>query len=173
MNKPLLFALSMAVACGGIATTVAAQQGPIYVMPKVAWMNPDIGGFDDALNLGVALGYDFSTTTNGVWSVEGEFTTTVSDGNVVGGGDWDVDTLAGYGTYRSSGDLYWKGKAGFQRFDIKRAGGTAGPIPTSKDTEFAVGIGGGFRMDRGAGLEIEYAHSSELAYLSAGYYWRF
>src|SRR5687768_7671536 len=151
-------------------TTAKAQQNPLYFSGKVGIMDADISGFDNAMNIGVVAGYDlYVDQMMGTFSVEGEFTTTLSDGDITGGGDWDVDTLAVFGTYRSPGDLYFKGKLGYLDQDIKRVGGTTTTIPNADSSDFAYGVGGGWRLDRASSLELEYTVASdELTFISIG-----
>jgi outer membrane immunogenic protein len=174
MTKRLVFATALA---GCLAAPAAMAQGtsPLHFGAKVGVLDPDIGGFDDALNLGVQVGYDLFSDSRGTLSVEGEFTTTLSDGDVAGGGEWDADTLAAYGAFRTAGDVYLKAKAGFLDQDIKRAGGSGGAVITNgDDSGFAFGVGGGWRTNRNAAFELEYTvMSDELTFLSLGYVTRF
>lgn len=175
MKKSVYAMVGFLSICTAAPSAMAQQvEDPLYLIGKVGFMDADIGGFDSATNIGVAVGYDLYRLTTGIVSVEGELTTTIVDGDIDGGGDWDVDTLAAYGVYRSLGEIYFKGKAGVHRQDIKRAGGTVGPIPDAKDTTFAVGIGGGWRIDRASAFEVEYtAGSDDLDFISLGYVFRF
>lgn len=166
--KTLMYFLAVFLLVG--ATAANAQQNPLYFTGKVGVMDADISGFDNAMNIGVTVGYDLYTDPmGGIVSAEGELTTTISDGDVTGGGDWDADTLAVFGTYRSAGDLYFKGKLGYLDQDIKQAGSTAA-IPNADGSGFAYGLGGGWRMDRASSLELEYTVASdELTFISVGY----
>jgi hypothetical protein len=175
--KKRMYVMAGLLAASATATTAMAQppQNPLYVAGKIGVMDARFSGFGNATNLGIAVGYDFFTEFNGIWSAEGEFTTTIADGKVPGGGDWDVDTLAAYATYRTLGEFYLKAKAGVQRQDIKRAGGDLTiEIPDAKDTTFAFGIGGGFQLDRTSGFEVEVTRlSSQLRFMSVSYVMRF
>jgi hypothetical protein len=150
-------------------------ENPLYFTVKGGIVDPDFGGFDNAVNAGVGIGYDLYADRIGRWSVEGEFTTTISDGEVSGGGDWDADTLALFGVYRGPtfepGNFYFKGKIGVLDQDIKRAGGAPGTtIPNADDTAAAFGVGAGWRTDRASALEVEYTiMSDELNFFSVGY----
>ena len=176
MKHVIAFLVSGALMLG--ITTAHAQgasEGPLYFMVKGGIMDPDIRGFDNATNVGAGIGYDLYADRMGRWSVEAEFTTTVSDGDLNGGGDWDAETFAVFGTYRGPtldpGSLYFKGKVGFLNQDIKRAGGDPTlTIPNADDGGAAFGVGAGWRMDRAAALELEYTlMSGELNFFSLGY----
>lgn len=173
-SKSLYLAVGALAGCL-LASTAEAQrsQYPLYVEAKIGFMDLDVSGFDEAINLGVVLGYELYSHSAGMFSAEGEFTTTLSDGDTPGGGEWDVDTLAVFGVFRTSGNIYAKARAGFLDQDIKRAGGT-GTIPDADDSGFAYGIGGGWRINPTSAVEVEYtAASDDLNFISAGYHMRF
>jgi hypothetical protein len=175
MNKRICLLAGVLSVCVAAPAAMAQQRvtsNPLYISGKVGFLDADLGGFDNAINIGVMVGYDLYQFPVGTVSVEGEFTTTLADGDIDGGGEWDADTLAAYGVYRSLGEFYFKGKAGVHRQDIKSDSG--GPIPDAEDTTLAFGVGGGWRMDRNSGIEVEYtAGSDELDFVSVGYVIRF
>lgn len=154
----------LGVVLAGAGSTAAAQD--IYFGVKGGLMDADIGGFDNAVNIGALIGYDIPGVKQlgGTVSVEGEFTASAIKGDVTGGGDWDVTTFAGYGAYRSEGPLYLKGKAGlaYQRINATGLAGDA------KDTAFSWGIGGGMRMGEGR-VELEYTWLDDLNFFSVAY----
>ena len=125
-------------------------------------------GFGDATNAGVLFGYQFDRPVglDGTASVEFEFTTTTSDGNVQGTsaqfgrqGKWDVDTLAVYFAYRTPGTVYFKGKAGLLQSDISVS--IPGSPFSNDDTSVAFGAGLGVRlMENKANIEFEYTGST-------------
>lgn len=169
-----------ALLAGLLAAPMAMAQGtrggtsPLYFGAEVGMLDADIGGFDDAINAGLIVGYDLFSDSRGALSVEGEFTTTLSDGDITGGGEWDAETLAAYAAFRTAGELYVKAKAGFLDQDIKRAGGAGATITNGDDSGFAFGVGGGWQLKRDAAFELEYTvMSDELTFLSLGYVTRF
>lgn len=172
MRKKRIYLLIGALAGCLASTAVTAQESPLYLGAKAAWMDVDAPGFDEAVNIGALVGYDLVRETYGVLSIEGEITTTLSDGDRAGGGDWDADTLAVYGAFRTLGDVYGKLRAGFLDQDIKFTGG--GSFAGSDDSGFAWGLGGGFRLSPTSALELEYTDGSEdLSFLSLAYLLRF
>jgi hypothetical protein len=157
-----------------VTSPVPAKTNPMYFSVKAGLMDADISGFDAAINLGAAAGYDLFTGPMGTWSIEGELTTTASDGDVTGGGEWDADTLALYGVFRTVGEKYLKARAGFFSQDIKRAGGSAGTLSGADDRGYAFGVAGGVNMTSTSSLELAYtAGTEDLSFLSLDYVFRF
>lgn len=159
--------LLLAFLLGLASVTAVAQEGDgLYYGIKGGFMDSDQGQLDTAFNLGALLGYNIPGVRQlpGLVGIEGEFTLSAIKGDVSGGGDWDVQTLAGYGVYRSGGPLYFKGKAGIahQRINIEGVPGD------QKDTSFSFGIGGGLKMGEGR-VEVEYNWLEDLNFISVGY----
>jgi len=107
-------------------------------------------GFDNAVNVGLVLGYEFMGIGIGDIAIEGAFTTSVRDGDLLGNNNWNVDTLSGFGVFRSSGPIYLKAKAGFTNWDLEAAGVSA------DGTDFSWGLGLGFSFSLGQ-IEFEYS----------------
>ena len=103
-----------------IAASYSAQAEGLYIGPSAGLMDADFDGFDDATNAGVLIGYDIFTKEIFSVSLEGELTTTVSDGDVnysAGSGDWDIDTQAAYLAARLGERLYMKVRYGVSLLD--------------------------------------------------------
>ena len=64
------------------AAGCAVQADGFYMGASAGIMDADVGGFDEATNAGVLVGYDVYTKEIFSVSLEGELTTTVSDGDV-------------------------------------------------------------------------------------------
>lgn len=155
-------------------TTAGAADAPLYFGVKGILADWDAPGFDEAYNVGLNVGYELLQESWGTVAVEGEYTTTISDGEIGGGGEWDADTLAAYGVYRSLGDIYAKGKAGFLDQDVKRSGTGGGTVANGDESGFSFGAGVGFRLTRGSAIEAEYTVASDdLTFISVGYVTRF
>lgn len=153
-----------------ITSPTVADEPPFYFEAKVGSMDADFSGFDPAFNVGVVVGYDLNFGQTGTLSAEGEYTATLSDGDIDRGGEWDANTFAVYGVYRMAGNLYGKAKAGFLDQDIKRAGGTAPALVNADESGFSFGIGAGWLTGRDSRIEAEYAVlSDELSFISLGY----
>lgn len=159
-----------------VAAPALAQENPVYFGIKAGQMNPDADGFDDASNIGFIFGYNLFQDANGTLALEAEYTRNLSEGDVaIGGarGAWKIETLAGYGAYRTAGDVYVKAKAGILREDAKVSIGGGG-ISSGKDSGFSFGAGVGVRFNRKVGLEIEYTVINEdVGFLSLGYFTHF
>ena len=103
-----------------LAATAVQAEG-WYLGASAGVMNNDVSGFDEATNVGALLGYDLYTREIFAVSLEGELTTTVSDGDVsIGGrsGDWNIDTQAAYVAARLGERFYIKVRYGVIREDV-------------------------------------------------------
>lgn len=100
---------------------VAARADGWYLGASAGVVNTNSNGFDDATNAGLLIGYDVYTKDIFATSIETEFTTSVSDGNVkISGtkGSWDVDTQAAYVAFRLGEKFYIKTRFGVLRSEI-------------------------------------------------------
>ncbi|MBB3059842.1 outer membrane beta-barrel protein [Microbulbifer rhizosphaerae] len=132
---------ALALACSSAAN---AEGG--YFGGTAGLMTIDRSNFDDPFNLGLRAGYTFASG----WGFEGEYTNSIISGEADAfSGDIDVDiqTLAFYGTYRSHGNIYFKGRAGILHEDIDFFG---------DDTGISLGAGVGFNFGPNTNVELEY-----------------
>lgn len=149
--------------------TSAVEPGKFYFGVKGGLMMPDTGTLEDVINVGANLGYNFpkmNLPLNGTIAAEGEVTLSAMQGDVLGGGDWDLQTIGGYGVFRAGDAFYVKGKAGIahQRFNIELAGVDA----NDKDTDISLGAGLGMRIQESR-IEVEYTWFGDINFLSVGY----
>lgn len=96
-------------------------------------------------------GLVFSVNLVGMFGLEFEGNTTVSDGGYQFVGnefDYSVTQYGAYGVLRSPGSVYFKGKAGYVRNDFDFG------FASDTDDDVAYGVGIGF-----SGLELEYTRS--------------
>jgi len=145
---------------------VHAEPGP-YFGAKGGFMDADAGGHDKALAAGGIIGYRFFDDNRGSGSLEVDLSTTLKDGDIDGGGDWDAMVLGAYFAYRSVGEVYFKGKVGFADQDVDGTGSV------EDDTNVSFGIGGGWQINRKAALEVEYTVYDDLSFFSVGFITRF
>lgn len=122
----------------------SAKAAGFYLGASTGIMDANIGGFDDAVNAGVLAGYDVYTKEIFAVSLEAEFTTTVSDGDVEfhgSRGDWDIDTQAAYIAARLGQRAYLKVRYGVVRNDVsvKVAGFNSSESDTSGSWGGALG----------------------------------
>ncbi|HYM48235.1 MAG TPA: outer membrane beta-barrel protein [Burkholderiaceae bacterium] len=154
-----LFALAL-------AAPAQAENAPYFGF-KAGFMDADAGGHDNPFNAGGVFGYRFFEDATGSGAVEGEGTITLKDGELQGGGDWDIATIGVYFAYRTAGEVYLKGKAGFAQQNI---GGT-GAVPD--DTGLSFGFGVGWKPTRKAGVELEFTLFDDVDFLSIGFFTNF
>lgn len=126
--------------CAFSVSAIADEKGSFSLGVKLGQMDVDVDGADGNSATGLNLGYALSEN----WALELEI---IQGGfEVTGFGDFDIDTMAIYGTYRSSGDGYFLGKVGYLNEDIE---GTS-------DSGASFGIGGGYRFTDAFAVEAEY-----------------
>ncbi len=145
------------------AVPAQATENTPYFGFKAGWMDADASGHDNALNIGGVFGYKFFQEPHGSGALEGEVTTTLKDGDMSGGGDWDVGTIAIYFAYRTAGEVFLKAKAGVADQNV---GGTSA-LPD--DTGLVFGFGVGWQATRKASLEFEYTIFDDINFVSIGY----
>jgi len=115
---------------------------------------------NDDISYGVVGGYKLTSQ----FAIELEYTTIETDTEVVNycksgscskiRGDIEVDTYALYGVYRTSGDLYFKARAGYlyEEVSLVFLGDT---FDTKHEREFTASIGGGIKLNL-VNIEAEY-----------------
>ena len=153
----------------GLSGPVLAAGNPFYVGVKGGTMMVDLSEYDDASSLGVLLGYRITDDSSGSVAVEAEFTNSSSSDITVLGktGNWDINTFAGYLTYRTPGNLYLKGKIGFLNEDINV--NIVGANISGSDSGLSIGVGGGWKLGTNAALELEYTViEQDINFLSLG-----
>ncbi|VUD56719.1 hypothetical protein TDB9533_02364 [Thalassocella blandensis] len=106
---------------------------------------------DDGSGFGIQLGYKVNDNI----AVEFEYLSTSLDvefstDTLSASDSLDVDTMAIYGVYRTSGDFYFLGKAGLLSEDV------SGPGESGSDTGLSFGIGGGATINEMLSVEAEY-----------------
>ncbi len=134
-----------------------------YFGVKAGLVIVDEDGLTDATNLGLNIGFPISTNM----AFEGELTTTILEGDVDLGFttlNWDVTTLAGYFTYRTSSSPYFKLKAGILYEDV-----SIGSFSES-DTGLSFGAGVGWNLSKTSKLELEMTIiEADLTFFSIGF----
>ena len=168
MRKQLCVATALVILFLVASPLAAANQ--FYVGFKGGLMKPDAGGYDDAVNGAVLLGFEFLDLDVGSIAIEGEYTDTVSEGDATFGGihgEWEIETYAIYGVFRTRGTLFFKGKIGYLHEDVSSTVGGFGA--TGSDSGLSLGIGAGLRIGNHGSIELEYTIIEEdVDYLSVG-----
>lgn len=145
----LLLAANSAMAAG---ITFGAKSGPMQL---------DTDGVEDPINAGVAVGYEFGIVLGDI-GLEGEFTTTVKEGEL-GIQRLKLDTAGAYVTYRSPGFIYLKGRAGYVGWDAD-----FNQNGTDDDTGASYGAGLGFNL-KIVKFELEYTKiDDDIDFISLG-----
>lgn len=139
MKGYFIYLLVMLAIC-----STSANAGGFYLGASAGIVDVDVSGFDDAVNAGILAGYDVYTREVLAVSLEAEFTTTISDGDVkIQGykGDWDVDTQAAYIALRGGERAYIKVRYGVVHNDVtvKVAGFKRSESDTSGSWSGAIG----------------------------------
>lgn len=136
-----------------VGSSAAYAEGG-YWGGTVGLMDIDLPHADNPINIGLRGGY---TLPSG-WGFEGEYTNSLvsGDANVFSNDvDVDIQTLAGYGTYRTFGDIYFKGRLGLLYEDVD-----FGPY-SDDDTGISLGGGVGFNFGPNTNVELEYTMIEE------------
>ncbi|MEX2962965.1 outer membrane beta-barrel protein [Microbulbifer sp. 2201CG32-9] len=138
-----------ALALSLTSAAAMAQQGGAYWGVTAGIMDIDLGNADSPFNVGLRGGF---TSPSG-WGFEAEYTNSLVSGEADlfrGPADVDIQTLAGYGTYRSHGDIYFKGRLGLLFEDVS--------IGSASDNDTGISLGGGvgFNISPNTNLELEY-----------------
>jgi len=144
----------------GMFASGQALAGDLYFGVKTGPMIMDSSAVKtDPTNVGVLIGYELGVVL-GDLALEGELTTSTSDGEFRGGSKFDLDTVAAYLAFRSAGPFYFKAKGGFLQVDRN----------ASSDTGASYGIGVGLGIGI-AQVELEYTQTAvdpDLAFVSIG-----
>ena len=154
--KRIFLALVMTALFISSSSVVKADER--YMGVKTGFFLIDARGVDDVIPVGIVYGRNMTKVNPNFW-LEGEFNFGLLGGDVPGGGDLDIWTIAAYGAYRYplSDTSYLKGKAGllYQDSDF------------DDDINLSVGIGGGFQIDKKLSLEGEFTIiESDVNFLS-------
>ncbi len=161
------FYCTSVVALGSLLAMPSYAQSPWYLGLKAGWMELDAPSTDDATNLGLYGGYTLMEDTNGQFAIEGEYTRSISDGEI-GRSGWDIETLSAFGAYRTAGPWFLKLKAGWTDADL--SAGSGGRRFSDSETDFSFGAGGGVRLGNKAAFELEYTViEDDVNFFSIGY----
>ena len=94
---------------------------------------------------------------------EAELGLGIIDGEVGNNNDWNINSIAGYGVYRTSGDIHLKAKLGVSYWDDD----------FDDDVNLTAGIGLGFRAGNGL-IDVEYTQiNPDTDYITVGYIFNF
>lgn len=157
------------------AVSISHAAGGFYLGPSVGFMDADVGGFDEATNAGLLLGYDLFSKELFHVSAETEFTTTVSDGDLEAfgqKGDWDIDTRAVYLAARVGETVYIKVRYGAAWSDV--SGRVAGFSVSNSDSSVSWGGALGWNLNQHWAVQLDGTRiDSDVNYWNLGVNYHF
>lgn len=153
MKKILMtFGLTAAMLC---SAAMAQTTNGLMFGGTVGFAKPHGPDNDAAKIIGGRLGQKIQ----GNVSWEADLNLGIDDGKIGANRDWNINSLAAYGVYRTDGDVHLKAKLGVAYWDDD----------LDDDTSLSAGIGVGFRIGRGI-LDVEYTQiNSYVDYITVGY----
>jgi hypothetical protein len=145
---------------GALAATQAAAQDNRMTQclsfgGTVGFFKPHGSDNESGMTIGGRLAKQFENS----FSAEADLNLGVVDGELGTNHDYNINSLAAYGVWRSSGDIHFKGKLGVSYWDDD----------LDNDFSLAAGAGVGFRMGGGV-LDVEYTQINDYVdYITVGY----
>lgn len=152
--KKLLMAFGLIAAMLSSAAMAQSTTGLIFG-GTVGFTKPHGSNNDSGMTIGGRLGKPIQ----GNFSWEADLNLGIVDGEIGANHDYNINSAAAYGVYRTDGDIHLKAKLGVAYWDDD----------FDHDTSLSAGIGIGFRMGRGI-LDVEYTQiNSYVDYITVGY----
>jgi outer membrane immunogenic protein len=134
---------------------MAQSTEPLVFGGKVGFMKPH-GSENDS---GVSIGATMGKRIQGNFHWEADLMLGLIDGEIGRNRDYSINSIAGYGVWRSNGDVHFKGKAGVGYWDDD----------FDDDINLTMGVGIGINMGRGV-LDVEYTQINDYVdYITVGY----
>ena len=150
--------LLLVIAAGAalISSNAFAQStGQLMFGGKAGFAKPHGSSNDAGFNISGVLSKQIQD--NFYW--EAELSLNIIDGEVGRNTDWGVKSIAGYGVYRTDGNVHLKAKLGVSYWDDDY----------DDDTNLTAGIGLGIRAGRGV-IDVEYTQiNPRTDYITVGY----
>lgn len=152
--KKFLVAFGLIAAMLSSAAMAQSAKGLMFG-GTVGFTKPHGSGNDSGVTIGGRLGQPIQ----GNVSWEADLNLGIIDGELGNDNDWNINSVAAYGVYRTEGDIHLKAKLGVSYWDDD----------LDHDTSLSAGIGLGFRMGRGI-LDVEYTQiNNYVDYFTVGY----
>jgi len=165
--------IAVALVCALSVSTLRAENA--YIGASLGIMDADVSGVDEATNGGLLLGYDVYRHEIFAVSLEGEFTTTVSDGDLQASGskgDWDIDTQAAYLAFRLGDPFYMKARFGFAWTDVSASINESSFHGSDSGVSWGAAVG--WMVTERWGLQLDGTMvDSDVTYWNAGALYRF
>lgn len=157
MKKLLMLMVIGATLVSGGAWAQSTDQ--LMFGGKAGFAKPHGSSNDSGFNIAGVLGKRIQN--NVYW--EAELSLGIIDGEVGNNSDWNINSIAGYGVYRTSGDLHLKAKLGVSYWDDD----------FDDDINLTAGIGLGIRTANGV-IDVEYTQiNPDTDYITVGYIFNF
>ena len=157
MKKLLMLMVIGATLVSGGAWAQSTDQ--LMFGGKAGFAKPHGSSNDSGFNIAGVLGKRIQN--NVYW--EAELSLGIIDGEVGKNSDWNINSIAGYGVYRTSGDIHLKAKLGVSYWDDD----------FDDDINLTAGIGLGFRAGNGV-IDVEYTQiNPDTDYITIGYIFNF
>lgn len=179
MKRLFLIVLIALFVSVGTLQLAHADEGDVYVGAKMGTMMIDASNIDDITAMGFLLGVGVTPEV----SVEGEFNTRVSGGDVDGGlvvidGDVDIWTLGAYVVYRHPiiDNVSLKGKVGFILEYVSEDIDTILGTYSDDSVDFGNSVGAGVTVGITDVLSAEAEYTiieADVDYLSVGLNYKF
>ena len=148
----VLFAIAAALTAGGAH---AQSSSSLMFGGKAGFAKPHGSGNDSGFNIAGVLSKQIQP--NVYW--ETELSLGIIDGEVGRNDNWNINSIAAYGVYRTNGDMHLKAKLGVSYWDDD----------FDDDFNLSAGIGLGIRAGRGL-IDIEYTQiNPDTDYITVGY----
>jgi hypothetical protein len=152
--KKILIAFGLAAAMLSSAAMAQNMNGLMFG-GTVGLAKPHGSDNDSGMTIGARIGQPIQ----GSFSWEADLNLGIVDGEVGTNNDWNINSVAGYGVYRTDGDIHLKAKLGVAYWDDD----------LDHDTSLSAGIGVGVRLGRGI-MDIEYTQINDYTdYITVGY----
>ena len=150
------FLLLLTIAASIVSGAVHAQSSDKLMFGgKAGFAKPHGSNNDSGFNISGVLSKQIQS--NIYW--EAELSLGIIDGEVGNNNNWNINSIAGYGVYRTNGNTHLKAKLGVSYWDDD----------FDDDFNLTAGIGLGFRVGRGV-LDVEYTQiNPDTDYITVGY----
>jgi hypothetical protein len=140
MNKKLW--LMIPVLFGAVYASSASAE--LLIGAKAGLVDYDVSGSDPGVNGSVQLGYEILNLIAADIAIEGELTTSLADGEIIGQ-DVGFESTGVYASLRTAGPVYFIGRVGYADTEIENV----------DDSGTSMGVGVGFST-LGLRWEVEY-----------------
>ena len=152
--KKIVLAIGLVAAMLSSAAMAQSTKGMMFG-GTAGFVKPHGSDNDSGITIGGRLGQPIQGRIS--WEADANFT--IVDGEVGTERSYRINSVAGYGVFRTEGDIHLKAKLGVAYWDDN----------FDHDTSLSAGIGLGFRMGRGT-LDVEYTQiNNYVDYFTVGY----